>query len=112
MASIMEGISTFGAIPRFERVLREESSPAAGGEHSLSEGVSIGSQVPTFEGTFAQDVEGGDVADTEVLEDHEVNTTSVNIVSPTIATVVASDISLVNKSKSLLSPVAPFHLIC
>ena len=43
MASIMEGISAFGAIPCFERVLREESSLAASGEHSFSEGVSIGS---------------------------------------------------------------------
>ena len=52
------------------------------------------------------------MADTEVLEDDEVDTTSIDIVSPTIASVVASDISLVNKSKSFLSPITPFHLIC
>uniref|UniRef100_A0A2N9HAB7 Aminotransferase-like plant mobile domain-containing protein n=1 Tax=Fagus sylvatica TaxID=28930 RepID=A0A2N9HAB7_FAGSY len=96
MASIMERISAFGAIPRFKRVLREESSLSASGEHSLS-GVSIGSQVPKFEGTFAQDVESGDAADIEVLEDHEVDATPVDIVNPTVASVMASDISLVNK---------------
>jgi hypothetical protein len=38
MVPIMERISAFGAIPRFERVLREESSPAASGEHSPQKG--------------------------------------------------------------------------
>jgi hypothetical protein len=86
MTSVMEGISLFGAIPRFERVLREESS-FTGEEHSLS-GISIGSQVPALGGTLAQDVESGDVADTEVLE---------------VDTIPASDISLADKSKALLS---------
>uniref|UniRef100_A0A2N9IAP6 Aminotransferase-like plant mobile domain-containing protein n=1 Tax=Fagus sylvatica TaxID=28930 RepID=A0A2N9IAP6_FAGSY len=69
------------AIPRFERVLREESS-FTGEEHSLS-GISIGSQVPALGGTLAQDVESGGVADTEVLE---------------VDTIPASDISLADKS--------------
>ena len=38
MVPIMERILAFGAIPCFERVLREESSPAASGEHSPQKG--------------------------------------------------------------------------
>ena len=68
------------------KVLREESS-FTGEEHSLS-GISIGSQVPALGGTLAQDVESGGVADTEVLE---------------VDTIPASDISLADKSKALLS---------
>ena len=82
-----------------------------GGEHSLSR-VSIGSQVSIFEGNFAQDVESEDAADTEVLKDHEVDATPVDIISPTVVSVMASDIFLVNKSKSLISLITTFHLIC
>ena len=67
MSSIIEGVSLFGTVPRFERVLREESSPVVISEHSLSE-VPIDSQVPALEGTSAQNVESGGMANTEVLE--------------------------------------------
>jgi hypothetical protein len=96
MTSIMEGISLFGVVPRFERVLREEGSPVVVGEHSLL-GVPISSQVPTLEGTLAQDVESGDAADTEVLG---------------VDTIPASDTSLVDKSKSPLLLIISFYFIC
>jgi hypothetical protein len=63
MASIMEGISLFGVAPRFERVLREESSPVVVSDHPPS-GVLIGSQVPALKGTSIQDVDDGGMADT------------------------------------------------
>jgi hypothetical protein len=87
MASIMEGISLFGVAPRFERVLREESSTVVVGDHSLSRALINGSQVPALEGTSIQDVDGGGMADTEV---HGVDT------------VPAGDISLVDESKPFL----------
>ena len=65
MASVMEGISLFGVAPRFERVLREESSPMVVSDLPSS-GVSISSQVPTLEGTPIQDADDGGMADTEV----------------------------------------------
>ena len=52
MSSIIEGVSLFGTVPRFERVLREESSPVVIGEQSLSE-IPIDSQVPALEGILA-----------------------------------------------------------
>jgi hypothetical protein len=86
MASIMEGISLFGVAPRFERVLREESSPVVVSDHSLS-GALIGSEAHALEGTSIQDIDDGGMADTEVR--------GVDIVS-------AGDISLVDESKSFL----------
>ena len=83
MASIMEGISLFGVAPRFERALREESSPMVVSDYPPS-GVFIDSQVPALEGTSIQDVDDGDMADTKVCG---------------VDAVPAGDISLVDENK-------------
>jgi hypothetical protein len=83
MASIMEGISLFGVAPRFERVLRKESSPMVVSDYPPS-GVCIDSQVPALEGTSIQDVDDGGMADTEVCG---------------VDAIPAGDISLVDESK-------------
>ena len=61
----MEGISLFGTVPHFVRVLREEGSPVILGTHSVSK-APIDSQVHALEGVPTQDVDGDGTADTEV----------------------------------------------
>ena len=63
MTSVMEGISLFGTVPHFVKVLREENSPVILGVHPLSK-APIDSQVHALEGVPIQDVDG--MADAEV----------------------------------------------
>uniref|UniRef100_A0A2N9J1V2 Aminotransferase-like plant mobile domain-containing protein n=1 Tax=Fagus sylvatica TaxID=28930 RepID=A0A2N9J1V2_FAGSY len=65
MTSVIEGVSLFGTVPHFVRVLREEGSPVMLSTHSLSE-APIDSQVHALEGVPTQDVDGDGMADTEV----------------------------------------------
>ena len=94
MSSIIEGLSLFGTMPRFERVLREESSPVVIGEHSLSE-IPIDSQVPALEGILAQEVESGGMADTEVCG---------------VGAILAGDISLVDESRLFFFHLSPLFV--
>ena len=63
MTSVMEGVSLFGAVPHFVRVLREENSPVILGAHSLPK-APIDSQVPALGGIPIQGVDS--IADVEV----------------------------------------------
>ena len=59
----MEGVSLFGAVPYFVKVLKEENSPVILGAHSLPK-APIDSQVPALGGIPIQGVDG--IADVEV----------------------------------------------
>jgi hypothetical protein len=77
MTSVIEGVSLFGTVPHFVRVLREEGSPVMLSTHSLSE-APIDSQVHALEGVPTQDVDGDGMADTEV---HGVESVPVGAIS-------------------------------
>ena len=95
MASVMEGISLFGVAPRFERILRENSSAMVVGDRHSS-GIFIGSQVPAPGGTSVQDADDGGMADTEVRG---------------VDAVLEGNISLVKESKLLFLCLLPLFVI-
>ena len=84
----------FGVSPRFERILREESSPMVVSDRSSS-GTLVGGQVPALEGTPIQDADGGGTVDTEVR--------GVNVVRE-------GNISLVKESKLFFLCLSPLFV--